>query len=114
LAEHLAAEDVLREHSLHGLLDRKLGLRLHELPVARRLEAAGNRRVPVPELLVELRARELHLRRVHDDDEVTGVDMRGERRLVLAAETRGDLARETAEGLVRRVDDPPAPDFRRL
>src|SRR3954447_9963087 len=88
LAEHLAAEDVLREHALHGLLDREGGLVLEEVAVARGLEAAGDARVTVVELLVEVVARELHLVGVDDDDEVARVAMRREGGLVLAAEAR--------------------------
>src|SRR3954454_5617990 len=73
LGEHLATENVLREHALHGLLDRERGLVLEEVAVARCLEAAGDAGVAVVEFLVQLGAGELHLRGVDDDDEVTGV-----------------------------------------
>src|SRR4029450_308210 len=48
-------------------------------------------------------------------DAVPRVAVRGVRRLVLAAQERGDVAGQPAEDDVRRVDDvPPALDLRRL
>src|SRR5690606_21801974 len=52
---------------------------------------------------------------VDDDDEVTGVDVRGERRLVFATQQRGGLAGQAAEDDVGGVDDEPlAGDVARL
>ena len=66
-------------------------------------------------LLLELGAGEGDLVGVDDDDEVAGVDVRGEGRLVLAAQEDGGLAREAAEHDVGRVDDVPrARDLARL
>jgi hypothetical protein len=64
--------------------------------------------VPVGLLLLTLVAGQGDLLGVDDDDEVTGVDVRGEGRLVLAAQQRGRLRRETPEDDVTRVDDVPA------
>ncbi len=44
---------------------------------------------------------------VHDDHEVAGVEVRGEDRLVLAAEHAGDLGAQPAEDEPVRVDDVP-------
>ena len=71
-------------------------------------EPTRNARVMRVHLLIELVARELDLARVDDDDEVTGVLVRGERRLVLAAKDTGDMARETTERLARRINNPPS------
>src|SRR5207302_358577 len=70
--------------------------------------------VVVVKFLVELVARELDLRRVDHDDEVTRVDVGGEARLVLAAEDARDFAREAAEGFVGRVDHEPGARFVRV
>src|SRR5690348_15377363 len=94
LREELAAEDVLREHALHGLLDRELGLANEKLAVRLFAEATRLAAVTNVLLLLELAARELDLARVDDDDEVTGVDVRGEGRLVLAAEDHRNAGRE--------------------
>ena len=49
------------------------------------LDATRETGVVVVLLLLKLTARQLHLGRVDDDDEVTGVDVWGEDGLVLAA-----------------------------
>ena len=61
--------------------------------------------VAVRELLLQLPARERDLVRIDDDDEVTGVDVRREDRLVLAAQQGGRVAGQAAEDDVRRVND---------
>ena len=71
------------------------------------LQAARISGVAVVHLLVELVARDRDLLGVHDDDEVTGVDMRRELRLALAAERVGDLRREAPKGLALGVDEIP-------
>ena len=80
-----------------------------QFDVADRAEAARVTRVPVGALLLALRTGQRDLAGVDDDDEVAGVDVRRERRLVLAPQERGDVAGEPAEDDVRRVDDVPAP-----
>src|SRR5439155_10059301 len=71
--------------------------------------------VTAEKLAVELVAGELHLLRVDDDDEVTGVEVRCERRLVLAADDRRDARGEATEHLTVRVEDEPlASDLVRL
>jgi hypothetical protein len=107
LVEHVPAEGVLRQHALDGLLDREGGLALEQVAVALALEPAGDARVVVVVLLVELVARQLDLRRVDDDDEVAGVDVGRVLGLVLAREHARDAAREAAEGLALGVDHEP-------
>jgi hypothetical protein len=63
--------------------------------------------VPVGDLLLTLVAGQRDLAGVDDDDEVTGVDVRGEDRLVLAAEQGGGLRGQPAEDDVVGVDDEP-------
>src|SRR5579859_5312083 len=107
LRDLLPREPVLREHPLDGDAEH-LGRAPVELLAERAaLEPARIPGVPVVPLLVELVARDLDLLRVHDDDEVTGVDMRRELRLALAAERVGDLRRQTAQGLPLGVDEIP-------
>ena len=57
--------------------------------------------------LVSLLARQLHLRRVDEHHVVTGVEVRSEDRLVLAAQDASNLGGEAAERLVGRVYHPP-------
>ena len=79
------------------------------------MQAAREAGVAVGLLLLELGAGEGDLLGVDDDDEVATVDVRGEGRLVLAAQQDRGLAREAAQHDVRRVDDVPgASDLARL
>ena len=63
----------------------------------------------VIELVVGLVAGHAQLFDVGHDDEIAGVHVRRVDRLVLAAQTQRDLAREAAQHLVGRVDDVPIP-----
>src|SRR5437899_11118017 len=76
----------LREHPPHRLLDHALGMLRQqgcERPEALVPHVA---RVPEVPLLLELAAGQLDLLGVHDHDEVTAVQVRRERGLVLAAQ----------------------------
>jgi hypothetical protein len=64
--------------------------------------------VAVVDLVGELRTGELHLRGVHHDHEVAGVDVRGEGGLVLPAENVRNLRRNAPEHPRVGVDDEPA------
>src|SRR6478736_1244312 len=107
LGELLAGQRVLREHAADGLLDGLLGALGEQLGVGGRPQTTREAGVAVGLLLLELGAGEGDLVGVDDDDEVTGVDVRRELRLVLAPEQDSGLARETAEHDVGRVDDVP-------
>src|SRR4051812_27270239 len=109
LGELLAAQGRLGDHPTDGLLDRPLRMLVEQLHVADRAQTARVARVPVRALLLALRTREGDLAGVDDDDEVTGVDVRGEDRLVLAAEERRDVGGESPEDDVGGVDHVPAP-----
>src|SRR5699024_1086375 len=63
--------------------------------------------VPVGDLPLGLAAGEGDLVRVHDDDEVTAVDVGGESRIVLTAQQRGCVGGEPSEDDVGSVDDVP-------
>src|SRR6266540_820980 len=60
------------------------------------------------QLLLDLAARQLHLFGVDHDDEISAVDVRRERRLVLATQDLRDAAGKAAQRLLGRVDQPPA------
>ena len=107
LLEHLAAELVLGEHAPDGLLDDLAGVLVQLLADRRRGETAGVAGVAVHQLVGQLVAGERDLLRVDDDDEVTGVHVRGEGRLVLAAQQVRGLDGELAEDDVGGVDDVP-------
>src|SRR6516165_7742124 len=63
--------------------------------------------MPVGALVLQLAAAERNLPGVHHDDEVAGVQVRREDRLVLAAQQRRYLAGQAAEHNVGGIDDVP-------
>ena len=101
-------ERVLGQHALDGLLDDALGVLRHHARERDLLEATGIARCSGSTFLVSAL---LPVRRtllgIDDDDEVTGVDVGRVLRLVLALENLRNLAGETAEHHVRRVDEQP-------
>ena len=80
---------------------------VEHLGVAARAETTRVTRVAVGALLLELGAGEGDLVGVDDDDEVTGVDVRRKRGLVLATQQRCSLGREATQNDVGGVDDVP-------
>ena len=107
LLQHLTAEAVLGEHAPDGLLDGLAGVLLEQLADRRGGEAARVAGVAVGQLVGRLVAGEGDLLGVDDDDEVTGVHVRGEDRLVLAAQQVRGLDGEAAQDDVGGVDDVP-------
>ena len=81
---------------------RRSGLDSSSSPTVPLGQPARVARVPVA-VLTELLRRDCHLVGVDDDDEVTGVDVLGELRLVLAAQQAGYLAGEPAQDDVAGV-----------
>src|SRR5262245_35426931 len=107
LRDLLPRKPVLGEHPLHGdaeHLGRPALELLAQRPAADPARITG---VAVIPLLVELVAGDLDLLGVDDDHEVAGVHVRRVLRLPLAAESVGDLGRETAERLAFGVDEVP-------
>src|SRR5947209_2019099 len=91
IAELLASKRPARQHPLNRLLNDALG----EFPLENHLgrallDPAGIAGVMVVDLLVALTAGEDHLLGIDDDNVVAIIDMRGEARLVLAAESQRD------------------------
>lgn len=71
------------------------------------MQAAGIPRVPVNHLVLQFVAADGDLVGVDHDDEVTAIDIGGERRLVLAAQQVGRRDGKAAKHHVRGVDDVP-------
>src|SRR5580658_6382224 len=107
LAQHLPAQGGLREHATYGLGHGPFRAGRHQVTVSDRPQAAWVARVPVRTLVNELVPAQRDLGRVDDDNEVPGVYVRREDRLVLAAQQSGRLAGQPAEYNVRRIDDMP-------
>ena len=107
LLQDLATELVLGEHAPDSVLDGLASVLLEELADGRGREAAREAGVAVGHLGGLLGPRQRHLGGVHDDHEVAHVHVRGEGRLVLAAEEVGGLDGEASEDHVGGVDDEP-------
>src|SRR3989475_10283193 len=104
----LARQRGLGQHAPDRLLDHALGMLAEHFLHWRKPFVAHVPRVPEVALLFDLAARQLHLLGVDDDDEITAVDVRRERRLVFAPQDLGDAAGPPAQRLARRADQAPA------
>src|SRR5258708_29014903 len=109
LALDLAAELVVGDHADDRLLDDPIGVLVQQLADRAALQAGGVPRVAVGQFLVLLVAAQGNLFSVEDDDEVTAVGVRGECRLVLAAQQIGCRDGKATEHHVLGVDDVPRP-----
>ena len=97
LLAHRPSEAVLGQHALDSALDDGLWPTLDEVLEGLFLDSTRKTRVAVVDLLGALARRHRHLLGVDDDDEVTTVDVRSKRRLVLAADDLGDLGGESTQ-----------------
>src|SRR5579875_1680318 len=109
LTQGLPAQRVLRQHAPDGLLDHALGVGVHQFAIADRAQATGVPRMPVGALALQLVTAQRHLVGVDDDHEVTGVHVRREDRLVLAAQQDRRMAGQPAENDTGRVNNVPLP-----
>ena len=107
LGGHLASQAGLRQHPGDGVADHLIGVLDHQVAVPGGGEAPRVPAVTVGELALRLARCEHHLVGVHHDDVVTGVEVRGEHRLVLAPQHRGHLGGQPAEHQAVGVDDAP-------
>src|SRR5271170_1101773 len=107
LPEHAPSERVLRQHALHGELDRPLRMLGQKLLERDRLDATDVAGVVVIDLVGELAPGDADLLRVHDDDVIAHVHVRAVVRFVLALEAMGNLRGQPPERLVARVDEEP-------
>src|SRR5690606_27418788 len=108
LAQHGIAQRALWQHTLDGQLQRARGKPLLHLAEGRLPYSARIARVPVVLLALFLAAGDANLIRVHHDDIIARVDVRGVDRLVLPPKTARDLAGEPTKHLPRGIDDVPA------
>src|SRR6202012_1409562 len=92
---------------LDRFLERTAREAFLHLAERRFIDTARVARVAIVPLVTSLVARDLQLARVDNDDEITGVDVRSEFRLVLAAKTVCHFAGDTPENLIRRVNHVP-------
>src|SRR5438309_3141028 len=105
--QHVGAQGVPLQHPADGVGHRKRWVQILRALQRALAQAARVPGVPRVFLARELGAADLDLGGVDDDDMVAGVQVRGERGLVLAAQDLGHAARQAAEHLVRGIDHKP-------
>src|SRR4051795_4943028 len=109
LAQLLGPETIVRKHPLDGATDDLLGSARQQVTERLLLEALGVAAVAAVQLGLELVAGHRDTAGVEHDHVITRIEIRLVGRLVLALEDTRDARGETAERLVRRVHDVPAP-----
>jgi hypothetical protein len=109
LGEHLPSEGVVRQHPLDRALDDAVGVGAQLVAHVDGFQTTGVTGVPVGTLVVPLGTGQRNLARVHDDDEVTDIEVRGVLGLVLAAQKLRGLAGQSTEHHIGGVDDVPGP-----
>ena len=103
----LAADRILREHTLHCQLNCQLRTLSHEGLVLGFLQAANPARMSLVVLLSQLVAGQDCLGSVDNDNEIAGINVRGELYLMLAAKESCYSSCGTTQRLVCCVDDIP-------
>ncbi len=107
LAKHIATQWALRQHAFNRDFNRGLRLLGDQTFEIGRLDAAWETGVTVVHFVLRFVAGNTYLLSVDDHDVVTGVNVRGVFRLVLATQTAGDFSGQTTQSLTSGVDDKP-------
>jgi hypothetical protein len=107
LAVDRASKTIVRDHSLDRALDEEFGTALAALAEGLGLVASDESGEAHVALLGLFFAADLDFSRVDHDDEIAGINMGCEDRLVLAAKQVGGLDGDMAEVLVFGIDHPP-------
>ena len=107
LAVDRASKTIVRDHSLDRALDEEFGTALAALAEGLGLVTSDESGEAHVALLGLFFAADLDFSRVDHDDEIAGINMGCEDRLVLAAKQVGGLDGDMAEVLVFGIDHPP-------
>ncbi|MNN67128.1 hypothetical protein D3C81_1827470 [compost metagenome] len=107
LAVHLTAQRALRQHALDGDLDHALRVTLKRLLQRLGLQVADVAGEAMVLLVLQLLAGNGNLVGIDDDQVITGVNMRGVDRLVLATQAASQLGGKTAQRLAGGVNEVP-------
>lgn len=101
------AQAIVRQHAFHRSLNDTLRVLLHQLTEA--LDSRSPRVTSVVEICLEVRPFPEHLClcRVDDDNVVSEISIRGERRFVLSSEDPGHLARQATQDFAICVHEIP-------
>lgn len=107
LGELLATQAALGKHAPDGTLQKKNRTTLAHHPWSFHFFTTDEASETGVNFVIFLGAAEFDLIGIDDHNEVTGVDVRGEDRLVLATEQHGGFNSHGTEDLVLGVDDMP-------
>ena len=107
LGEHMVAQRAGGQHATHGLFKGELGLGGHQTAIGNFLDAARIAGMIVVLFLVQLRAGQLDLVAVDNDNMIACVNMGRIGRLVLATQYRSHLAGQTAQYEAISIDHVP-------
>lgn len=104
--DHLVRQFVLGQHAANGVVDQIFGFSLQTVAVAFQTQT---RVAGVPRVVADVHfaARHRDLFGVGDDDKVAAIDVRRVLRAMLAHQNDRDVAGQTAQNFIRRVDDVP-------
>lgn len=107
LLEESATETVVGDHAANSFLHHELGTATTKGACVLNLLATHVTRVADILLHVLFVASEHSLLSIDNDNEVTGIDMSSEGRLVLSTKEAGSLFGDAAKGLALGIDHPP-------
>ena len=103
LAVHLSTQSVVWKHAFDRLLDDPFGKAFLESFKRFCFHAPWPSGVAAINLLLGLLAADPDFFSIHDNDEITGVEMRGEAWIALATQDGGNFCCQTPEGLILSV-----------
>jgi len=104
---HLAAQPVFRQHTLYSSFHNLLRAALQKVLGGFFTQTTGVATEILVHLVVGFVAGKYHLFSIDNDDEITGIDVGGIRRLVLTAQNRCDSGAHTSYGLISTVHNIP-------
>lgn len=107
LPQHLPPETILGQHPLDRMPDELLGLFLQQLLGSANLEPTWIPRMRIVAFVRQFFSGKPHLGGIDHNHEITCVEVRGERGLVLPAQDVGQRRGEPAKDLAVRIHDVP-------
>jgi len=103
-----AAETVVGDHAFHSVFDQAFRVLLSQAFRRIGFVATNVAGEAVVDFLLFFSTRQRYLGGIDDDDEISGIDVGGEDRLVFTTEEAGDLHCDTPEGAACRINHIPA------
>ena len=107
LPVHRATQRVARQHTFHRQLNHLLRCPLNHLREVSFLQSTRVTRVAIIHFVLGFVTRDLHLLRIHNDNEVTCVDVRRVLSLMFPAQATRNFGRKTTKRYAIGVDHEP-------